>query len=456
MLYKHLVGALLIAVIVPLSLSVTADATSSFNIDTKDSISDTSSRELDEPHGIAIFTHESDGTTTTYAAVTAFKDDGVQIISMANPENLTAVGHISDTSDRELDGAWGVAIFTHESDGTTTTYAAVTAQKDDGVQIISLADPANPTAVGRITDTTSRELNGASGIDIFQKDGTNYAAVASKVDDGVQIISLADPANPTAVGSIEDTRALELDGAVSIDVITISGGNYAAVAAQEDDGVQIINLADPANPTALTNIDDSFIYCIDDACSTRANADKLGTAYYPGHPSRSLNLDNPNDIRAVFADNKWRLAVASTEGIQILTPNFTIAGGSTTPVNGKVDNDEARYIAVHQERHFHNTVISDCLTCDYWYTATNLIVTYHDDKIRIINIETDNLLTGTRSHLDNPVVTNTIHDYRDRDLDNPQEVAFFEDDSGNGYLAVTAKNDDAVQLLQISAPARYW
>ena len=62
--------------------------------------------------------------------------------------------------------------------------------------------------------TPGLELAGAAGIAVFESGGTTYAAVASYVDDGVQILSLADPANPAAVGSIRDNAGRVLDGAL--------------------------------------------------------------------------------------------------------------------------------------------------------------------------------------------------------------------------------------------------
>ena len=95
-------------------------------------------------------------------------------------------------------------------------YAAVASYDDDGVQIISLADPANPTAVGRIGDNQWRTLDGAADVATFEWRATTYAAVAPYNDDGVQIISLAFPASPRAVGSISDNRSCELNGANAI------------------------------------------------------------------------------------------------------------------------------------------------------------------------------------------------------------------------------------------------
>ena len=226
-----------------------ADVLGALGLTVAGNIGDTTNRELDGASNIAIF--ESGGTT--YAAVTGYLDDGVQIISLANPNRPVAVGKIVDTANRELSGAYDIATF--ESDGTT--YAAVTGYFDAGFQIISLANPARPTALGSIDDTDSYKLLGANGITTFESGGTTYAAVTSYIDDGVQIINITDPANPVAAGSISDTASLELDASFAITTFESGGTTYAAVAGYSDDGVQIINITDPANPVAAGSIGDN-------------------------------------------------------------------------------------------------------------------------------------------------------------------------------------------------------
>ena len=202
---------------------------------------------------IAIF--ESGGHT--YAAVTAVDDNGVQILNITNPSNITAAGNIVDadgfneenTDDLLLVGAIDIAIF--ESGGHT--YAAVTAVDDNGVQILNITNPSNITAAGNITDNTTRELDGANGIAIFESSGHTYAAVTAKDDDGVQILDVTDPYRITAAG-IANGTSLVLDGAWGITTFNSSGHTYAAVTAQAGHGVQILNITDPSDITAAGSI----------------------------------------------------------------------------------------------------------------------------------------------------------------------------------------------------------
>ena len=213
------------------------------NITAAGSITDSGSLELEGPRGIAVY--ESGGTR--YAVVAGYADDGVQIINITDPASPTAVAAVTDggtdsnsgTFD-ELDGAWDIAVY----EIGTARYAAVTASFDDGIQILNITDPADITAAGSISGTGG-VFDSARGIDIFESGTTVYAAVASREEDSVRILNITDPADITEAGTIIDTADTELDGADGIDVFKLGGTTYAAVAAYEDDGVQIIKINDP-------------------------------------------------------------------------------------------------------------------------------------------------------------------------------------------------------------------
>ena len=192
----------------------------------------------------------------TYAAVTAYTDDGVQIINLTNPASPSPIARLTDTSSTVLNGPIGVDTFTIAG----RTYAAVaTGYAENGVQIINLTNPASPSPVTSITDGTDYPvLRGAWGVDTFTIAGRTYAAVVANADDGVQIIELTDPASLTAVSSVTDGVGGfdELDGPRDVDTFTIAGRTYAAVTANADNGVQIIELTDPASPTAVSSVTD--------------------------------------------------------------------------------------------------------------------------------------------------------------------------------------------------------
>ena len=220
------------------------------------SIIEDDTRLLNGASGIAIF--ESGGHT--YAAVTAYSEDGVQILNITSPSSITAAGSIKDdgtnTDDLELNGAYAITIF----ESGNHTYAAVAAYVDDGVQILNITSPSNITAAGSITDdgtnTDNLELNGVYGITTFVSGGHTYAVVAAYLDDGVQILNVTDPSSITAAGRITNGDSLVLNGVAGIATFESGGHTYVAVAASVDDGVQILDVTDPPSITAVGNITD--------------------------------------------------------------------------------------------------------------------------------------------------------------------------------------------------------
>ena len=189
--------------------------------------------------------------SSTYALVASSDDNGVQIIDITNPSNPTAVSSITDGNNAytELNGAIYITTTTINS----STYALVAGQRDNGIQIIDVTDPYVPFAVSSLSHgPTYSKLVDASSIAITTTDSSTYAFVTSPYNhvfeaSGVQIIDITNPHAPTPVSTIVDNADgyTELDGANFITTTTIDSSTYALVTAREDDGVQIINLESP-------------------------------------------------------------------------------------------------------------------------------------------------------------------------------------------------------------------
>ena len=136
----------------------------------------------------------NDGTVEVSDALQVTITDSPSIPPAADAGlNLTAAGGITDTGTLKLLGARGIATF--ESGGSA--YAAVAAYFDNGVQILDITDPSDVTTAGSINDTATLLLDSARGITTFESGGSAYAAVASSNDDGIQILRLTGGA-PTA------------------------------------------------------------------------------------------------------------------------------------------------------------------------------------------------------------------------------------------------------------------
>ena len=196
----------------------------------------------------------------TYALVAAKDDSGVQIIDISNPSSPQPVAALEDNKGgfTELGGAVDITTVVIGS----KTYALVAAADDDddndGVQIIDISDPSAPKAVAAIEhDSDFTELDGAFGITAAVIGGKTYALVTANSDDGVQIIDISNPSVPKAVAAIgHDSDFTELDGAFGITTAVIGGKTYALVAAYTDSGVQIIDISDPSAPKAVAALED--------------------------------------------------------------------------------------------------------------------------------------------------------------------------------------------------------
>ena len=197
----------------------------------------------------------------TYAIVTAILDGGVQIIDITNPIHPAPISAVFDGSGGfgALDGARNVEVFTQGG----RTYAIVTAYTDDGVQIIDITNPIHPTPVSAVFDGSGGfgALDGAWGVEVFTQGGRTYAIVTAWVDGGVQIIDITNPIHPTPVSAVFDGSGGfgALDGASDAEVFTQGGRTYAIVTAAGDDGVQIMDITPPTLDLAYSNLAGEYL-----------------------------------------------------------------------------------------------------------------------------------------------------------------------------------------------------
>ena len=248
----------------------------------------------------------------TYAVVASSGSAGVQIIDITDPANPIATASILDdqpgnpTEFETLAAPEGIATATIDG----RAYALVTSLTDNGVQIIDITDPANPIATASILDDTLANptefetLTAPEGIATATIDGRAYALVTSFLGGGIQIIDITDPANPIATASIYDDqpgRPSPFDTLMipkDIATATIDGRAYALVTSLTDNGVQIIDITDPANPIATASVQDDS----------------------PGNPTEFDTLAAPEGIATATIDGRAYALVASIpdNGVQII------------------------------------------------------------------------------------------------------------------------------------------
>ena len=212
--------------------------------------------ELTGPSSIATATIGS----STYALVASGADNGVQIINITTPGSPIAASAVSDGSKyTELEGPLSITTTTIGS----STYALVASGPDDGVQIIDITNPYAPTNTSSVEDGSNfPELDYARSITITTIGSSTYALVASETDRGVQIMDITTPSDPKPVSDFDDgdTGFTTLSGAQYITTTTIGSSTYALVAANRDNGVQIIDITDPYHPDPVSAITDGSKY----------------------------------------------------------------------------------------------------------------------------------------------------------------------------------------------------
>ena len=360
------------------------------NLIPTDNIMNTDSLELAWAQGIATFSIGGH----TYAAVAAGWDDGVQILDVTDPYDITAAGKIHDNANLTLDGARAIATFSTGGH----TYAAVAAEIDDGVQILNVTDPYNITATDRINNNGKRNLNNPMGIATFSTGGHAYAAVAAGWDDGVQILNVTDPYDITVADRINDNWKRNLDGPWGITVFSTGGHTYAAVTAYNEDGVQILDVTDPYDITAAGKIDNG----------------------------RNLNLDAARDI-AVFSTGGHIYAAVTAyndDGVQILdvTDPYDITAA------GRISNDKT--IGLDGPRG-----ISIFYTGDHVYAA----IAVREDGVQILNVTDPYDITAAGK----------ISNNENLELEGAEDIAIFRT-GGHIYAAVAAHHDHGVQILNVN------
>ena len=190
--------------------------------------------------------------SSTYAIVTASADHGIQIINITVPSNPVPTSHISSIPGTYFNDPREVTTVTIDS----STYALVAAH-GSGVHIIDITDPSNPDPVASVSDTNGGfdALGNPRGIATTTIGSSTYAVVAA-FEGAVQIMNITDPSAPTPVGSVHDSQDTALRGAIAVTTFTSGSSTYALVVAQADDAVQIIDITDPSNPDPVTFVQD--------------------------------------------------------------------------------------------------------------------------------------------------------------------------------------------------------
>ena len=206
---------------------------------------------------VATFTSTQTNLNTAITASSTLEVTGNATVTsdLVVAENTTASGTLTVNSTTTLNAA---LVDVHGDAGTAGQLLSSTGTSTNWIDS-ALQEAPTLTGVAQLTDTGSLTLDGAR--DVFVQG--DYAYVAANGDDGFQVIDISDPTNPTGVGQLTDDGVLELNGALDVFV----QGNYAYVVSNVDDGFQVIDISDPANPTGVGQLQDNVTLELNGAAS---------------------------------------------------------------------------------------------------------------------------------------------------------------------------------------------
>ena len=283
--------------------------------------------------------------------------------------------------------------------------------------------------VGRAFDNAVTTLNGPFGIDVVG----DYAYIASQDEDGLEIIDISDPTTPGHVGSIVDTVTTELDGARRLKVV----GDYAYVTAIIDDGLEIIDISDPANPTHVGALADDGTTALDGALGIDVVGDYAYVASVTDKGLEIIDISdpaNPTHVGSIIDDGTTLLDGATdvrVVGDYAYVVSLTDNGFEVIDVSTPSSPTSVGRIADNGTTELEGGYALDVVG-DYAYVAA-----LYDDGLEIINI----------SNPTNPTHVGAITDDGTTELDGAAGVEVIGD-----YAYVAGGADDGVEILDISDP----
>ena len=373
-----------------------------------------------------------------YAVVSAYRDSGVQLIRIDEDGDLVSGGSIggNGTLSHDLGGAVGISAFSLGGD----PYAIVASYDDDAVQVVGISGdgslryvssashgdggsggecPAEARLKGPVPSMSpaSRatdggpvgfdELDGARDVDTFAMGGAQYAIVASDDDDGVQLIRIgSDGGSLSAAGTASDGVGGfdELGGATAVDAFAMGGVQYAIVASGDDDGVQLIRIDDNGAMSAAGSA-----------------ADNAGGFWTLGQASGIDTFDMGGAKYAV-------VAAYGDSGVQLIQ----VHENGTLSAAGSATNNAGGFDALLGPR----AVDAFAMGGDAY-----AVVASHDSHgVQLIRIHGNGTMSAAGSVFDTQGLESRLY--------GPYDVKAF-DMGGAKYAIVAAQGDSGVQLIRI-------
>ena len=266
----------------------------------------------------------------------------------------------------------------------------------------------------------------------------------------VFVLTLADNINSSSAGSPL------LDGATDIAIFESGGSRYAAVTAPRDHAVQILNITDPASITVSGNITQTGFHFLDgNALSGARSIDvyESGDSRYAAVTAYDINAVQILDITdpASITEAGQFLGFASIDGPNDIAV-FESRGSRYAAVTA-VGNDAVQILNITDPASITaagNITGTDSPKLDgAWNIAIYeskgsryaAVTASQDDAVQILNITDPYMITPAGS----------IADDNSFGFEMPRDIAVFES-GGSHYAVVAVSTDSAVQILNITDP----
>lgn len=165
-----------------------------------------------------------------YAYIASYESNALEIVDISHPGNPVHMGSIvNGTNGAKLNGPMGVFV--------SGQYAYIASHNSNALEIVDVSDPAYPTHKASLEYGGLVQLAQPTSVTVFD----NKAFVTGYWGK-LEIVDVSNPSNPVHAGAVPVTWAW--NGLQSIKVVN----NYAYVACELSDELQIWDLSNPAIP----------------------------------------------------------------------------------------------------------------------------------------------------------------------------------------------------------------
>ena len=382
-----------------------------------------------------------------YAAVVATLSNSLRIVDVTDPRSLgTAAlrGQITDNDDILLNSPSGVAHYQTDD----RHYAVVVTDSEDSVQIIDVTNPNRPFPAGKLRDNADLELNGAEDVAIYEVGGRTYAVVTGNTDDGIQIVDITDPHDIFPVGQLEDDHSLLLDNPRGVAVHTIGDRHYAVVASSGDHGILVVDITDPHNPVPKASVGDGQNGADELYTATGVDTFSVGNRHYAIVAANNDNGVQIVEMTTVAADARESKAVRAGQDVVLDGSASAVSSGATPTYQWTQTAGPTVTLQTTNTARLPFTAPTGPLTLIFKLTVTHGGATSTD-------VVTVSVAPDAAASVDNTAVGLTPRDsVADSDftyLHGANQVEVFV--VGNKRYAVVASTDESIHLLDITDPA---